>query len=466
MLSPATSELSITFNTSIAAIAQLTGYCLLCVGAIGIFVSAMSRPWGKRPQFIFASSIGIIGTIVCESAGSYHVLLAGRLLEGFSVAAYESLIVAFIGDMYFVHQRGARVTIFQLVTNTFGVLSPIIAGVVYDNLGWRFLFHVAQPFLILQLILVILVVPETTYNRPELFNIDVTSENRIEELKELEHAHHIDSLDKKNTATTETLSDDATPQPKTYLQRLSIRNGRFTTQNPLKLILAPFVCLANPATIWGCLTQGISSGFWVSTSFILAQIWSAPPYNLSVAGVGYLYVGPFIGGLLGVIFMATTSDPIARYASRRNNGVYEPEFRIYPMVLALVTGALGLFLYGAMVEHGKGYYVASCIHGIYGFSINVAGAVMNSYTVDAYREESTEMLVIAMVFKNFFFFSLSYWVNDYLAKVGPALYFDIQGAIVVGIYALSVPMYMLGKRNRSWWRRHDLLMKMGVDSTT
>ncbi|KAK4946042.1 hypothetical protein LTR10_014844 [Elasticomyces elasticus] len=458
MLSPATYALSIELNTSITAIAQLTGNCLLCVGAFGPFVSAMSRLWGKRPQFLLASLLGILGTIVGECANSYKTLLAGRLLQGLSVAAYESLIVALMGDMYFVHQRGARVTIFQLVTNTFGVLSPIIAGVIFDNLGWKYLFHIAQPFLIAQLVMVFFFVPETSYHRPEIYNTDVASTERLEELKyvevtESEHARGA-GHDGRQSASTLT--------PKTTWQRLSVYNGRFSRSHPLKLVVAPFVCLANPAAVWGCLTQGISSGWWVATSFVLAQIFSVPPYNLSTAGVGYLYVGPFIGGLLGVLFMSFTSDPLARFVAKRNRGVYEPEFRLYPMILALTTGTIGLFLYGHMIEDGKGYYVASALHGIYGFSVNTAGAVMNSYVVDAFREESTEMLVIAMVFKNFFFFSLAYWVNNYLSVVGPARYFDVQGGIVVGIYALSIPMYVFGKLNRGWWRRHDLINKMGM----
>ena len=186
MLSPATYALSVELNTSITAIAQLTGDCLLCVGAFGPFVSAMSRIWGKRPQFLLASLLGIIGTIACECANSYKALLAGRLLQGLSVAAYESLIVALMGDMYFVHQRGARVTIFQLVTNTFGVLSPIVAGVIFNNLGWKYLFHIAQPFLIAQLIMTFFFVPETSYRRPEIYNTDVAATERLEELKYVE----------------------------------------------------------------------------------------------------------------------------------------------------------------------------------------------------------------------------------------------------------------------------------------
>ncbi|KIX00633.1 uncharacterized protein Z518_09698 [Rhinocladiella mackenziei CBS 650.93] len=459
MLSPATYELSVDLNTSIAAIAQLTGDCLLCVGAFGPFVSAVSRVWGKRPQFLLASLLGVVGTLICECINSYNGLLVGRLFQGLSVTAYESLIVALIGDIYFVHKRGAGVTTFQLVTNTFAVLSPIVAGVIFNNLGWKYLFHVSQPFLVVQLAMVFFFVPETTYiSRPTPHTGVVSPEQqrRLEEVKQVEVAEceHV-------TPATPASEQDMGP-PKTFWQRLSIFNGRLNRQNPLRLVLAPFVCLANPATVWGCLTQGISSGWWVATSFVLAQIWSVPPYNLSAASVGYLYVGPFVGGFLAVLFMSFSSDPIVRYAARKNCGVYEPEFRIYPMIVALVTGILGLFLFGNMVEAGKGYYVASCLHGIYGFSVNTAGAVMNSYVVDAHSEESTEMLIIAMVFKNFFFFGLSYWVNDYLALVGPARYFDLQGGIVMGIYLLSVPMYVFGKINRGFWGRFALLEKLGM----
>ncbi|KEF55726.1 uncharacterized protein A1O9_08476 [Exophiala aquamarina CBS 119918] len=102
------------------------------------------------------------------------------------------------------------------------------------------------------------------------------------------------------------------------------------------------------------------------------------------AAVGYLYTGPFIGGTLGVILMVMTSDPLCGWVARKNGGIYEPEFRIYPIVIAVATGAIGLFLFGSMIDAGKGYYVGSVLHGIYGISVNVAGAVMNAYVVDAY----------------------------------------------------------------------------------
>jgi predicted MFS family arabinose efflux permease len=48
-------------------------------------------------------------------ASDYHNLLAGRIISGFSTSAYESVILATLGDLYFVHQRGLRMSIVNFV---------------------------------------------------------------------------------------------------------------------------------------------------------------------------------------------------------------------------------------------------------------------------------------------------------------------------------------------------------------
>lgn len=64
-------------------------------------VSALAYKFGKRPQFLFASTMGIIGAIVCIVCGdSYNGLLAGRLIQGLGTTAYESLSLSVLGDMF------------------------------------------------------------------------------------------------------------------------------------------------------------------------------------------------------------------------------------------------------------------------------------------------------------------------------------------------------------------------------
>jgi len=63
-------------------------------------VSALAHKYGKRPQFVFAGFMAIIGTGVCIGSGeNYHTLLAGRLVQGFGTTAFESLSVAVLGDL-------------------------------------------------------------------------------------------------------------------------------------------------------------------------------------------------------------------------------------------------------------------------------------------------------------------------------------------------------------------------------
>ncbi len=70
----------------------------------------MSKKYGKRPQFLLASVLGVVGSIVCLTAGTnYNSFMAGRVVQGIGGAAYESIIFNVIADMYFVHQRGVRI---------------------------------------------------------------------------------------------------------------------------------------------------------------------------------------------------------------------------------------------------------------------------------------------------------------------------------------------------------------------
>lgn len=44
--------------------------------------------------------MGFIGTLVCcTTTNNYSVLLAGRIIQGFGSAVFESLTVAVMGDM-------------------------------------------------------------------------------------------------------------------------------------------------------------------------------------------------------------------------------------------------------------------------------------------------------------------------------------------------------------------------------
>jgi hypothetical protein len=248
LLAAATVVLAETFDTSITKITQLTGFLLLSVGSAGLFVSVLSRLYGKRPQFVFASFMCLLGTIIGAVAQDYNTLLAGRLIQGFGACAYESLLVAIVGDLYYVHERGLRVAFFNFCFASLNAIGSLIAGPITNKYGWRYMFYIYIPFISLQFLLVIFAATETTFHRGQTYETDIVANVDFDELQKKE------ALEAK-TQPAEKVEEahrapSNIPAKKTYWQYIAIYHGRYSHDNPIKLFLRPFAVCLNPAVIW------------------------------------------------------------------------------------------------------------------------------------------------------------------------------------------------------------------------
>lgn len=454
LLVPGTVVISDQFDVSITKVIQLGGYQLLVVGATGPFVCAISRKYGKRPVFLFSGMMGIIGTIIGACANDYHLLLVGRIVQGFATSAFESIVVTVIGDMYFVHERGFRISLLNFILGAVSSLVSVITGPITTNLGWKYCFWILLPFCCVQWVLMILFCPESSYNRDALYDLDTTHTENYDKLAELEHR-----------PTEQTEGAPATgPTRKSFWKRLAPAGGIYSSDNLIRLILAPFLSLTNLAALWVVVMSGLLVGWYVAISFILSQWFSPPPYNYSAADVGYLNIGPTIGGLLASIFMAVISDPLIRYAAKHNKGVYEPEFRLFPMFVCLVFTAVGLRLYGTGLASHWAPPVTAVIHGIALFGILVGAIASSAYILDAFRDLSNEVFIMMMVFKNFFFYGMSYYVNNWLSSGGPRQMFSCFAGISSFFVLLGIPLYIYGKRYRKYWARNNLMRLAGLKS--
>ncbi|KAE8853756.1 hypothetical protein HRS9122_00748 [Pyrenophora teres f. teres] len=440
LLSPALVVIAKDYNKPVSTITKISGYMLLVTGGVGPVVNALSRKYGKRPQLIIASLFGLLGTIVGSAANSYEGLMAGRIIQGGSVSAFESLVVTMIGDLFFVHQRGAYMTVIQFILAAASNGSAVIVGPITTKLGWRYTFHILVPFTAIQVLLLFFFVPETNYNRDHRYDIDELSSDNLADLAALENKHGGDPEKMRD-------SDDM------------IKVER--NENLFQLVIAPFAVCLNLAVLWMVVVTGGLTAFFVAQSYVMAQIFMAPPYLLTAAGVGYLSVGPFLGGLLGSVLMGVTLDPLIKWCARKNKGVYEPEYRLLAMVFS-VTIVIGICLFGHYAEQGSSYYLTAFFHGMDLFGIVIAAISVSSYALDAFRHLSSEMFIINMVLKNFLFYGFSYFVNDWTASAGPSVVFNTFGGIA-GAMILTTPIFFFfGKRYRSYWHRHNLLEKWGI----
>lgn len=357
-------------------------------------------------------------------------------------------------------------TLIQFILGAASNFSAIIVGPIASNLGWRYLFHMLIPFTALECLLLYFFVPETSYNRDHRYDIDELSNDNLADLAKVEARHANAAMAEKETADlvhiqTSTSSPPGLRHKKTFVQELAIFTGTYSDDNLLQLMIAPFAVCANLAVLWMVIVTGGLTAFFVAQSYDMAQIFMAPPYLLSAAGVGYLSLGPFLGGLLGSILLGLTLDPLIKWCAKKNKGIYEPEYRLLGMIPSVFI-IIGLCLFGYLAEQGKSFYATAFFHGMDLFGIVCAAIASSTYVLDAFRDISGEVFIVNMVFKNFLFYGFSYFVNDWTAREGPAIVFYVFAGVAAAMILTTPVFFFWGKKYRSFWHRHNVLKKWGI----
>lgn len=91
--------------------------------------------------------------------------------------------------------------------------------------------------------------------------------------------------------------------------------------------------------------------------------------------------------ILGFLVVGALVDWSAKWMTERNNGIYEPEFRIVLVIPQLIIGWAGLFGFGVVSPNMVDYF---WFWPVFFFGIVVMGMVIGAvasalYIVDAYR---------------------------------------------------------------------------------
>lgn len=324
---------------------------------------------------------------------------------------------------------------------------------------------------ILMLLLVFFFMPETAYHRSGLLDIDGGARAdsvRVEE----------DEIDLKESATTSSmkttletskvlsLSTTTSHSPDRlsgaqrmpYLRELLPYSGYWNKAPFFDTFLRPFFMLGSPIVLWASFLFTATISWLVLVSFVLSQIFSAPPYNFSVAAVGATNISSFVATILGTAVAGPIIDGLVKYMSKRNKGIYEPEFRLPIMVTFMAFTGVGFFAWGQSLSHQDPWPVPVIVClGMINLGAQLGATGVTAYVVDSHRQHAAEAFAIMNLLKNLFAFGLSFYSNDWIVNQGVRFAFFTIGGITMGATLTTIPMYIYGKRARSFVWRHNLL---------
>ncbi|MER6977306.1 MDR family MFS transporter [Streptomyces carpinensis] len=120
----------------------------------------LSDQYGRKPFFMFAISVFVLGSMLCTLSTSMYMLAAFRAFQGIGAGGLFSLALAIIGDIIPPRERAKYQGYFMAVFGTSSVLGPVIggalagAGTVAGIDGWRWIFLINVPIGIAALIVV------------------------------------------------------------------------------------------------------------------------------------------------------------------------------------------------------------------------------------------------------------------------------------------------------------------------
>jgi hypothetical protein len=111
------------------------------------------------------------------------------------------------------------------------------------------------------------------------------------------------------------------------------------------------------------------------------------------------------------------------------------------MLPATAFTVAGLIGFGYAVQNAVSVYLLSFVWGVMLFGITISAISTSAYALDAFRDNATEIFILSMMFKNFFFYGLSNFINNWVADSGPIKAFNVMGGISAALVRLEFVPY-------------------------
>jgi EmrB/QacA subfamily drug resistance transporter len=148
-------------STAIRTIADdLNGYDLQAWATTAFLITStiatplygkLSDLYGRRPLYLFAIVVFVLGSALCGVAQSMYQLAACRALQGIGAGGLMSLALTIIADIVAPRERARYQGYFMAVFGSSSVLGPVIGGFLAGQAtilgisGWRWIFWVNVP---------------------------------------------------------------------------------------------------------------------------------------------------------------------------------------------------------------------------------------------------------------------------------------------------------------------------------
>ena len=120
---------------------------------------------GRKPLFMIAISIFLVGSVLCGLAQNMVQLVIFRAIQGVGAGGLFPLTLAMVAMIVPPRDRGRYQGLIGSVFAGASIIGPLIGGFIVDNASWRWIFFVNVPVGIAAMAVIAVTMPKRPYRQ-------------------------------------------------------------------------------------------------------------------------------------------------------------------------------------------------------------------------------------------------------------------------------------------------------------
>ncbi|WP_057736600.1 MFS transporter [Liquorilactobacillus uvarum] len=158
------------FNVTTNIVQWMTTGYLLTVSMIVPLSATLKRQFKTRSLFITANLFFLCGLIIDACAANFPLLVFGRIIQGCGTGIALPLMFNIILEQIPDNQIGMMMGLGTLITAIAPAIGPTFGGIVVASIGWRYIFYLLIPLILISLIIGYKSIEQKTRIQPSQFD--------------------------------------------------------------------------------------------------------------------------------------------------------------------------------------------------------------------------------------------------------------------------------------------------------
>ncbi|CAI7639705.1 unnamed protein product [Penicillium bialowiezense] len=404
----------------------------------------ISMPWaytaGRRPVFLASMVLFIGAGIWCQCSQSLNSHIAGRNIMSLAAGQSEALSPLIVQEIHFLHERGRKIAWFISIQNITAGVFFVTSTYMVSAWGWRWWYGFFTIMNAVILVLSIIFVSESHFERPEeaVQGQAPLDPKVVEAMENAALSAHGTVLDIGKYGPRR-WKDDLKP----YVLSPRLRDIPLFYKQALQGFCVPTI-------LWLLLLNGAHLGVYVFQASTFSSILMVPPYNFAFTSLGYVQAGQLVTCLIFLPLLGYGGDFTIRVLSRRNNGIYQPEYRLVMMAIPAIIGVVCAVIYGQAAANPTSWNVSAVVIGFNAsfFAFLGANIVGITYAVDSFPQRAAPFLVVICAGRGIISFGLSYATLPAVHTIGYDRTMIIEAVICAVLSLIAIPVFFFGSRIR------------------